>query len=119
MAKKNNRRSNQKYPSLNKGFNLKRRAESLDIDYVDKLSESEKQWLNAFLEEEVNANLNHNGPKINSRSKKNRKRIYDANNARNRDIMSLAKATGTDYQLKDTDSYTIEDELIKKLSKKK
>lgn len=43
------------------------------------------------MEEEVCANLNHNGPKIN-KSKKDKKRIYDRNNARNRCIYTREKA---------------------------
>lgn len=117
--KKQSRRSKQKYPALTKGYNLKRRAELLDIDYVDKLSEKEKAWYNAFLEEEVNANFNHEGPKVNPRNKKNKKRVYDANNARNRDILTRVKASGSDYELRESDSYSIEDEIIEKIDRER
>lgn len=117
--KKQTRRAKQKYPSLTKGYNLRSRADLLDVDYLDKLSEEEKEWLNAFFEEEVNANFNHDGPKVNRRSKKNKKRVYDANNARNRDILTRIKASGADYELKETDSYSIEDQVIEKLDSKR
>ena len=125
MAKKKTRRNSQKYPTLNPGYNLKSRAEQLDIDYLDQLSEKDKAWLNAFNEEEVNAKFDHNGPEINKRTKKGdlpkstRKRIYDNNNARNRDVLTLAKARGEDYTLKETHGYTVEDEIIAKIDKAK
>lgn len=119
MAKKKTRRSNQKYPTLNPGYNLKSRADMLAIDYVDQLSEKDKEWLNAFNEEEVNANLDHKGPKINNRTKKTRSRIFDANNARNRCILTGIKARGEDYTLRDTETYNVEDEIIAKIDKDK
>lgn len=47
--------------------------------------------MNSFMEEEVCANFNHSGPKIN-KAKKDKKRIYDKNNARNRCIFTREKA---------------------------
>lgn len=49
--------------------------------------------MNRFVEEEVHANFNHKGPILN-KSKKQRKRIYDANNARNRDAYLKAQMAG-------------------------
>jgi hypothetical protein len=125
MAKKKTRRSNQKYPTLNPGYNLKSRADALQIDYLDQLSEKDKAWLNAFNEEEVNTNFSHDGPAINKRTKagkvnkRDKKRIYDSNNARNRDILTRIKAQGEDYTLKETHGYTVEDEIIAKIDKAK
>jgi hypothetical protein len=92
-TKPKTRREGKKYAGLSKSVNLKSRQHLLDFDYIDKLSPSEKDWLNRFVEEEVHANFNHKGPKLN-KSKKQRKRIYDANNARNRDIYLKAEMSG-------------------------
>jgi len=45
------------------------------------------------MEEDLGARLNHPGPKI-YKKKADKKGCFDRNNARNRDIYSLAKATG-------------------------
>jgi len=95
MKKKKSKRDNAKYPSFKPSLNLKTRLEEInDIDYVAKLNDKEKEWLNNFNEEWINASLNHKGKKFH-RSKKDRKIIYDKNNARNRDSFTKAKATGT------------------------
>lgn len=80
------RRSKDKYPALKPRFNLKIRYDELsDFDYIHKLNDSEKKWLNDFLEAEVNANKK-------SPLYQNSKRINAKNNARNRDVYSRAKA---------------------------
>lgn len=90
--KRSNRRTKNKFPALNPLLNLKTRIEEItDIDYVHKLNTEEKQWLNNFMEEWVNANLDHSGKKFH-KSKKSRKIVYDRNNARNRDVFSQSKA---------------------------
>lgn len=55
--KKQNRRSQSKYPALDPKLNLKTRADLLDYDYIDQLSEKDKQWLNDFSNEYVNADF--------------------------------------------------------------
>ena len=100
MTKKKNRRNNEKYPALDKKFTLKTRQELVDYDYIDKLSEAEKDWLNRFTEEYTNAKFNHDGKKI-QKSKKYTKDSYDRNNSRNRDILTRVKASG---KLKDTET---------------
>jgi len=47
--------------------------------------------MNAFMEEENNANFNHSGPKLN-KTKDEKKKIYNRNNARNRCIFTREKA---------------------------
>ena len=47
--------------------------------------------MNAFCEEEIHANFSHSGPKIN-KTKKQKKKVYDKNNARNRCIYTREKA---------------------------
>ena len=76
--------------------------------YVNQLNEEEKEWLNSFVEEYVNANFNHgkdrvhpveyveierkNGTKY--MADKHKKQCEDKNNARNRCIYTKAKTTG-------------------------
>lgn len=92
---KKTKRSRSKYPSFKPTLNLKTRFEEInDIDYLAKLDDSAKEWLNNFNEEWINASLNHRGKKFH-KTKKERKIIYDKNNARNRDSFTRAKASGT------------------------
>lgn len=70
------------------------------MDYVDKLSDKDKQWLNTFTEEYTNANFNH-GKKVLHKTKAQKKDCYDRNNARNRDILTRAKAAGEAVYLED------------------
>ena len=92
--KKITRRSAEKYPALRPELNLKSRYDEIaDIDYIDQLNDTEKAWLNAFNEEYINAKFDHGGKKIH-KTKKQRKICYDKNNARNRDIYTLKKASG-------------------------
>lgn len=94
MKKKpRSRRSQKDYPALDPKFNLKIRQDLIDYDYVSKLSDEEKRFLNAFTEEYVNANFNHKHKKLH-RSKRLKKDCYDRNNSRNRDIMSRSVAGG-------------------------
>lgn len=104
------RRSNSKYAGLDKSLNLKIRHELLDFDYLHLLSDEEKRWLSDFTREWASADFNHAGKKIN-RTKKSRKRIYDANNARNRDAFAITKSNGmlksmrgVGFSVKDTDN---------------
>lgn len=117
MSPKRNRRSAQKYPALDPAFNLKTRQDQLEIDYVDQLSESEKDWLNRFNEEDVNANFNHPG-KLVQKGKKRRKASYDRNNARNRDILTTKKAMGQLDVLDNNMTYNPEDEIIEAIDRK-
>lgn len=87
------RRSQKKFPALDPKFNLKIRQELIDYDYISKLSEEEKKFLNTFTEEYVNANFQHKNKKLH-RNKRLKKDCYDRNNSRNRDIMSRSVAGG-------------------------
>ncbi len=87
-------RHREKYPALNFKRQVKTRLDQLDMDYVDKLSDSEKEWLNAFLEETVITNFQHKGKKF-YKTKKARSEHYGSNNARNRCMFTKAKAMNT------------------------
>lgn len=90
---KKTKRSKTLYPGLDKSVNLRIRHELLDQDYLDKLSGDEKKWLSNFMREWASADFTHKGKKLH-RSKKSRKAIYDANNARNRDAFAVTKSNG-------------------------
>lgn len=102
LPKKRNSRSNLKYPALSPKHNLRSRQDEIgDIaSYVHLLNDSEKAFMNAFVEEEVNANFKHKGKKLN-RKKTDRQRVYAKNNARNRDILTKAHASGKIHYLED------------------
>lgn len=94
MKKSKKRRSDVKYPGLNPSYNSKIKQEYLDYDYVSKLSDKDKEFLNKFTEEFYGAALDvhnlennlHNTPKL-------KKDCQDRNNARNRCIYSIQRAT--------------------------
>jgi len=83
-----------RYPGLQPHLNLKTRYEEITdvLSYFNTLNEKDKAFLAAFVEEEINANMNHSGKKIN-KSKAAKKKCYDRNNARNRCIYTRAKAS--------------------------
>lgn len=65
------------------------RGWKIDYDYIGKLTDKEKEFLNSFTEETYLANFNHDGKKIHKTKAKQRD-IYRNNNASNRCTMSLA-----------------------------
>lgn len=92
-----NKRSKSKHPNLTPNLNLKVRQELVDYDYLDKLSDAEKDWLNQFTGEYVGASFkktkagNYSGKNLH-KGKKMRKDCYDRNNWRNNDVYSVTKA---------------------------
>jgi hypothetical protein len=119
------KRSQVKYPGLTPRFFSRIKQEYHDYDYINQLSEKEKQWLNDFTEEDLGARLNHKGKKIN-RTKERKRGCYNRNNARNRDIYAISKATGTldsweDYKAENVDNstYDIEADIIERLDEDK
>lgn len=93
---KKNKRQKAKYPALRPELNLKTRYELLDYDYLDQLTDEEKKWLNDFTEEYVNASLDSQNLENNFHNTDELKKdCYRRNNARNRDILTRAKASGS------------------------
>lgn len=92
MKGKNSKRSRAKYPALLPEYNLKTRFDEIDYDYIHKLSNEEKEWLNRFTEEYINAEFRHSGEKLHNTAEL-KKSCYDKNNARNRCIYTKAKAS--------------------------
>ena len=70
------------------------RKEYLDIDYLNQLNPEEKEWLNKFMNETLNASFNKDNEANLIKDKAQQKKIYNENNARNRCIYSIAKARG-------------------------
>lgn len=92
--KRKTRRSAAKYPALNPRFYSRLKREFYDIDYIEKLSEQEKEWLNAFLEVELNASFTNSEKKVVRNTKANRKRVYRNNYTRMTDIHGIMKSRG-------------------------
>lgn len=91
MSPKKSRRVKSKFSALKKEYTLKTRLELLDYDYVDKLSDKDKQWLANFTDEYLHVNFNHSGKKF-YKSKTKKREIYNQNNSRNRDIFAREMA---------------------------
>lgn len=99
------------------------RADLIDQDYIEKLSPKEREWLNKFNREYVSDTLDRKNLKKNlHRTKKLKKDCDDRNNARNRDVLTRAKAANqlSDYEeLTETSSNNdYEDFIIEKLDQK-
>lgn len=108
-------RQNKAEAGLNPHLFSKIKQEYHDIDYVDKLSDEDKKFLSTFMQEWLGARLNHPNEKLHS-SKKDRKRVFDMNNARQRDIYSIAKATGKLHYNVPEAAVDVEEEMIDLIS---
>ena len=80
--------------ALNKRGKLGGRRWKIDFDYLDKLSEKDKAYLESFVQEEYGNNFNHDGKKLN-KNKEQRKRVYDNTNSSNRCVLSLDRVKTT------------------------
>jgi hypothetical protein len=123
--KKQSARKRAKYPALNPRYMPKVRQEYMDIDYIDKLSDEELKWLNKFMDEELNASFKNNKKDLVTDPEEKRA-IYNKNNARNRCVFGIAKATGTlDYKENAHDIESVanpqvyEDLLIEEIDRKR
>lgn len=89
-------------------MNLKRRSDLIDYDYIDKLNEKEKAWLNKFTEEYVHDNLDRENLRKNlHRNKRLKKDCDDRNNARNRCVMTRDKAKNVLNYIEDLRESTV------------
>lgn len=103
------------------GVSTKRRNDYADYDYLDKLDLKSLNWLKGFNREYVNADFKHNYKKL-YKNKTAKRAIYNLNNARNRCLYNLTKATfelyfcyeiaDTENSLFNANSTTYEDFLI-------
>lgn len=94
--KVSNKREAVENPNLDKTYNLKSRTKLLDQDYLHKLNAEELAWLDKFNAETINADLDYKKLKNNlyATTKKKKKELTDANNARNRCILTKQEAMG-------------------------
>lgn len=90
----------EKYPALNPRFQTADRRELIDCDYVDKLNDKEKDFLNRFLEETVVTNFHHPGKTLID-DVEERRALYRANNQRKKDIINIAKQTNNLHKIND------------------
>lgn len=133
-AKKRKKRDSIAHPGLDKKLFSKIKQEYHDIDYAHTLDDKSKKWLSQFMEEHLGAQLNEQTLKNKYNRKplhKTKKRVkdcYDRNNARQRDIYGLSKATGRldDYNSSGVSDYidklsekddSVENRLIEKIDK--
>jgi hypothetical protein len=93
QKKTTTRRRRASFPGLTKQFFSRIKQEYHDIDYVEQLTEKQKDFLSRFMDEWLGAKLNNEG-KVFHKSKKMRRKCFNMNNSRNRDIYSIAKARG-------------------------
>lgn len=96
MSKKNRkfkgRRKNSKFPNLDNKLNRINLRQYLDMDYLDKLNDEEKLFLDTFIKNEYTADFSGDNNLINK--KKERKKIYNNNNARNKDYYNFLMIAG-------------------------
>lgn len=91
--RKARKRDRETFKGLKKGLFSKIKQEYFDFDYIDSLSDDEKSWLSRFINEYLGANLSSDEQKFHT-SKEHRKDVFDRNNARQRDIYGVSRATG-------------------------
>jgi hypothetical protein len=111
-------RNKVKHPGLKKQYNSRIKQEYLDCDYVNQLSEEEKDFLSDFNEEYYGANLDYKDLENNRfhKTQADKKACTDRNNARNRCLYGNVKASGRTVDVvvetKEEASANIEDALI-------
>lgn len=106
VKKVKTRRNQLEYPALSPEHNLKTRYEEIEdvASYAHTLNAEEKAWLNSFVEEEICANFDHKGIKLNDQNDPvTRSRIYGRNNQRNRCIMTRENAQNLMENVDDID----------------
>ena len=122
--KKLTRRGATKHPNLKPELNLKTRYELIDYDYVNNLSEKDKDYLDKFTKEYTGASFDTDHPRRNlHKSRKLRNEVYGQNNSRNRCVWTKAKASGQNLYLEDlkkeysalnTDKDELDDKILLK-----
>lgn len=78
---------------MEKRYNSRIRQEYIDQDYIDQLSDKEKEFLSNFNEEFYGGNFKHKGKKLH-KSKKSKRTCYGRNNSQNRCVFGIGKAKG-------------------------
>lgn len=111
-----NKRKRTKHAALKPNVNLKiRYNEIADFDYLDKLNQSELEFLNKFVDGWVVSNTDND-------MFPNKQELNQRNNARNRCIMSRARASNTLHyfsELKNTQMESFWDGVIERIDRRK
>lgn len=119
MSKKQKKRDMHPYPALEKNLNLKTKQDELEIDYIDKLTDKELEWLNRFNEEYVNASLNRKQIKRNIHSTKELKQSCDKkNNDRKTCLFTREKAAGNLRYFSELDYYSVDNNELEQYEDK-
>ena len=98
--KKTTKRSKSKYPALDPKLAPKVRKEFIDFDYLHKLDPEDLEYLNKVMEEELHASFKNDETDLNQ-SQEDKRRVYSNNNARNRDMYAITKASGLLTKIED------------------
>jgi hypothetical protein len=112
---KKTKRKKEKYPGLKKNLYSRIKQEYFDLDYVDDLmkpgNEEAAIFMDNFMTGFLGANTKDNPifPEW-----EDKKKCWDANNARNRDVYNVKKVTGelTDIAIMEEPEICDEDSLI-------
>ncbi len=93
MKKKRNRRQKSKYPGLDPKVNRINLRDVIDFDYINSLTDAQKEWLSKFSVEYYSAGFDHTKTSYKNKTpihkgKKARRKIYKRNNDRNFDMTS-------------------------------
>ena len=106
------RRNDKPYVYLDKSENLRLRQDYMDVDYIDgvknekgetvirALTHEEKEWLNNFYKEDLNASISKKNP-IFYKENEQRLESFGRNNQRNRCLYNRQKASGALIELED------------------
>lgn len=104
------RRSKTKHPNLKKQYTSRVRQEYIDQDYIDKLSEEQKDYLNKFNGEYYGAAMDFVNLENNLHNTKELKEdCTDRNNHQNNDVYGVAKAQN---RINDIKMMTIQKESV-------
>lgn len=115
------KRDTEKYPALKKNLNLKSRQDEIEVDYLHKLNDKEKEWLNKFNEEYVNATLDREDFNNNIHNTLELKQDCDHRNYKRRDDLYVRQKAREHLAYLDDDSSkkfkidNYEDKLITKI----
>lgn len=114
------RRRDEEFAGLNIGMHPKTRWEYIDIDYIDKLSDSDKRFLSKMIDEYYGATLAPaDQPELWKGdlhpTSKERKDCTDRNNARNRDMYTILRTRGMveEIQQEDNTNPAVSDDILK------
>ena len=105
-SKGGHKRKAAKYPGVMPEMHPRSRWEYIDLDYVKKLSDSDKAYMSKFMDEYYGATLApvadpEQWNKDFHNTKETRKQCQDRNNARNRDLFTANRTAGYNSSLHD------------------